>query len=55
MVHAEREGPLFPRHLVLVELERIDRAAAELVVYREGFEDGRQEDTGMNALGMFRN
>src|SRR5450755_3264534 len=35
VVHAQRKRPLRPRHLVVIELERVDRSAAELIVARE--------------------
>ena len=35
VVHAQRERSLRARDLVVIELERVDRAAAELIVARE--------------------
>ena len=42
-MHPQRERPLRARHLVVIQLERVDRPAAELVVSREGTEDRRQQ------------
>jgi hypothetical protein len=43
MMHPERERPLGARHLVVIELERIDRAASVFIVLGEGSKDRRQE------------
>ena len=52
MEHAERKGPLLARHLVVIELDGIDRSASELIVLGEWPEDGCQKYTGAGALGM---
>lgn len=39
MKHAQREWPLFSRHLIVIELNRIDGATAVLVVLGKRFED----------------
>ena len=46
------EGSLRFGHLVVVELHRIDGAAAEFVVLRVWAEHGRKQDTSLDALGM---
>ena len=54
MEHAQREGTLRARHLVVVELHRVDGAAAELVVLRVGAENGGQQNSGVGRLwGVF--
>ena len=44
MRHAERKRILGARHLIVVQLHRVDGAAAELVVLREGTEDRGEEN-----------
>ena len=48
--HPQREWPLFARHLIVVQLHRVDLAAAEFVVLRVGAEDGTEEDAGLGTL-----
>ena len=50
--HAQRERALLARHLVVVELHRVDRPAAELVVLGVGTEHGREQDARAGALRM---
>ncbi len=50
--HPKRERALFAGHLVLVPLHRVDGPAAELVVLGVRPEYRREEDSGVNALGM---
>ena len=50
--HAQGERALLARHLVVVQLHRVDGAAAELIVLRVGTEDGSEQDTGLAALGV---
>jgi hypothetical protein len=38
--HAERKRPLLARHLVVVQLHRVDRSTPELVILRVRAEDG---------------
>ena len=48
--HPQRERSLRARHLVVVQLHRVDRAAAELVVPRERTEDGREKNAHESML-----
>lgn len=50
--HAQREAALNSRHLVVVQLHRVDRPAAELVVLCVGPEDAGQQHSGSGALRM---
>ena len=50
MEHAQRKAPLGAGHLVVVQLHRVDRAAAELVVLRIRPKNGGQQNTGACAL-----
>ena len=49
---AQRECTLAARHLVVIELHRVDRAAAESIVLRVRSEHGREQDPGLGAFGM---
>jgi len=50
MEHAQGERPLLARHLVVIELDRVDFARSEFVVDGERFEDGGQENARAGAL-----
>ena len=50
--HAQRETALRARDLVVIQLHRIDGAAAELVVARIGPEDRTQQNAGLGTFGM---
>ena len=52
MEHAQREAALRARDLVVIELHRIDGAAAEFVVLRVRAEDRTQQNAGAGSLGM---
>jgi len=52
MEHAERERALRARHLVVVEFDRIYRAAAEFVVLGKGLEDGCEQNACAGAFGV---
>ena len=52
MKHAERKAALRPRDLIVIELHRIDGAAAELVILRVRAKYGGQQDARALALGM---
>ena len=45
-MHPQRERALRARDLVVIQLERVDDATAELVVAGKGTKDGGQEHTG---------
>jgi hypothetical protein len=51
--HPERERPLLARHLVVIQLHRVDRPAPELVVLGEGAEDGGEEHAGAVPFGCW--
>ena len=48
--HPERKGALSPCDLVVIQLHRVDCAAAEFIVARVGSEHGRKQHTGAGAL-----
>ena len=50
MMHPERERPLRSRHLVVIELKRIDRSAAKFVILRKGPKYGAQQDARVTLL-----
>ena len=50
MEHAQGERALRARHLVVVQLHRVDGAAAEFIVLGVGSEDGREQNAGVRAL-----
>ena len=50
--HAERERPLHPRHLVVVQLHRVEGSTAVFVVLRIRAADAGQQDPGFSAPGM---
>ena len=52
MEHAQREAALRARHLVVIQLHRVDGAAAELIVLRVGTEDRTQQNAGLSSLRM---
>ena len=52
MKHAQGEAALLARHLVVIELHRINGAAAEFVVARVRAEDRAQQHTSLRAFGM---
>ena len=54
MEHPQRERALRPRHLVVVQLHRVHRPAAVLVVLGVRAEDAGQENLGLRTLGMNR-
>ena len=54
MMHPEREGPLRSRHLVVIELERIDRAASVCIVLCEGTEHRGEEDSHRASVADWR-
>ena len=54
MEHAQRERALHARHLVVVQLHRVDGAAAVLVVLGVGTEDAREEDAGPHRQAVAR-
>ena len=45
--HPQREAALHARYLIVVELHRVDGAAAEFVILREWAEDRGKEDFGL--------
>ncbi len=52
MEHAQRKAALRACDLIVIELHRIDGAAAELIVSRVRAEDRTQQDAGVCSLGM---
>ena len=52
---AQGKGALAARYLVVVELHRIDGAAAEVIVLCVRAEDGGEQDTGLGSLRMLLN
>ena len=54
MEHPQRKRPLHPGHLVVVQLHRVDRPAAVLVVLGVRAEDARQQHLGATPQGMSR-
>ena len=52
--HAQRKGVLRPSYLVVVQLHRIDGAAAELIVLRIGSKYRTEQNVGTRALGLNR-
>src|SRR3989304_2368910 len=52
MKHAQRKSPLYTRHLIVVELHRVNDPAAELVVARIRAENRAQKNAGAYALRM---
>jgi hypothetical protein len=55
MEHPQRKAALRACDLIVIELHRIDGAAAELVVSRVWAEDRTQQDAGLLSLGMSLN
>ncbi len=51
-MHAQREGALRPRHLIVIQLHGINGAAAEFIVLRIRAEYGGQKHTGGRAFRM---
>jgi hypothetical protein len=51
--HAQGERPLLARDLVVIELHRIDAAAAVLIVLREGFEYRGEKNAGARSLRVW--
>ncbi len=51
---AKREGMLDPRHLVVVQLHRVDHAAAVLIVLSVGAEDAEQQHSRLRAERVHR-
>jgi hypothetical protein len=49
MEHPQGERALLSRHLVVIQLRRVDGARAELVVLRERLEYGCQKDASWSA------
>jgi hypothetical protein len=52
MEHPQRKAALRARNLIVIELHRIDGAAAEFVVSRVRAENRTQQDAGLFSLGM---
>src|SRR5436190_1724188 len=50
--HAQRERPLLTGHLVVIQLHRVDLAAAVLIVLRVGSEHRAQQDARARAFGV---
>jgi hypothetical protein len=55
MEHAQRKAALRACDLIVIELHRVDGAAAELVVSRVRAENRTQQDAGLRSFGMFFN
>jgi hypothetical protein len=52
MEHPQRKGTLRPRHLVGIQLHRVDRPAAELIILCVRTENRTVQHARMGALGM---
>src|SRR6185437_12679423 len=50
--HTQGERALLTRDLVVVELHRIDGAAAEFIILGVGAKNGGQKNSRLRALGM---
>jgi hypothetical protein len=52
MKHAQRKAALPACNLIVVELHRVDGAAAKFVILRVWAENGTQQNSSLRALGM---
>ena len=52
MEHAQGERSLLARHLVVVQLHRVDLPAAEFIVLSVRAKDGAKQNASASAFGM---